>query len=95
MCLRFAVHVQSGQPTTLYHALTALVASSVSEVAITQADVTYATATDYVNLVKACLSVSACAGITVRFPLPFGKRNCSFGSRGNGPALTDKNDTYN
>jgi hypothetical protein len=68
--LRFAVHVQSGQPTTLYHALTALVASSVSEVAITQADVTYATATDYVNLVKACLAVSACAGITVCFPLP-------------------------
>jgi endo-1,4-beta-xylanase len=43
----------------------ALAAVGVTEVAITDVEVPSANASDYINIVKACLAVSTCVGITV------------------------------
>ncbi|CAG8693593.1 3823_t:CDS:2 [Acaulospora colombiana] len=56
--------IQIGGSTGMVNALTVLAASGVSEVAITELNIPSANPTDYVNIVKACLAVSACVGIT-------------------------------
>ncbi|KAG6919917.1 Endo-1,4-beta-xylanase F3 [Tephrocybe rancida] len=58
------MHLEAGGAGGAQAALTALAASGVSEVAITELDIKYAAASDYTTVVKACLSVSACVGIT-------------------------------
>ncbi|PVF95194.1 hypothetical protein CPB86DRAFT_828084 [Serendipita vermifera] len=61
------VQISVGGSTGVANALTALAASGVSQVAITELNIPGANAADYVNVVKACLAVTACVGITVRF----------------------------
>ena len=45
--------------------LTALAATGVAEVAITELDIVGAAAADYVTATKACLGVPKCVGVTV------------------------------
>ncbi|KAF2502452.1 family 10 glycosyl hydrolase [Lophium mytilinum] len=59
-------HLGSGSSAdTLVGGLNALVATGVSEVAMTELDITGASSTDYVAAVTACIQVSKCVGITV------------------------------
>ncbi|QRV95620.1 endo-beta-1,4-xylanase [Ceratobasidium sp. AG-Ba] len=57
-------HLGAGGAGGVQAALQTLVASGVPEVALTELDIVNAAASDYTTVVKACLSVSNCIGIT-------------------------------
>ncbi|KAJ3039109.1 Endo-1,4-beta-xylanase F3 [Rhizophlyctis rosea] len=57
-------HLGAGGGAGVQAALQVLANSGVSEVAITELDISQASATDYANVAKACLAVSKCVGIT-------------------------------
>lgn len=63
---RTQAHLEANGAGGLQAAVNALAGTGVSEVAITELDIKYASSSDYVTAMKACLQVSACVGITVR-----------------------------
>ncbi|CUA68944.1 hypothetical protein RSOLAG22IIIB_13872 [Rhizoctonia solani] len=58
-------HLGAGGAGGVKAALTALAGSGVTEVAITELDISNASGNDYATVVKACLEVSKCVGITI------------------------------
>ncbi|KAJ1303873.1 hypothetical protein OPQ81_008290 [Rhizoctonia solani] len=57
-------HLSAGQSSTIQQTLTQLATAGV-DVAITELDIAGASSSDYSTVVKACLAVSRCVGITV------------------------------
>ena len=58
------MHLNASATGGVQAALIALAISGVSEIAITELDIQQASANDYIAVVKACLSVHQCIGIT-------------------------------
>lgn len=58
------MHLNASDTGRVQAALIALASSGVSEIAITELDIQQASANDYITVVKACLSVPQCIGIT-------------------------------
>jgi endo-1,4-beta-xylanase len=58
------MHLGSGGAGGALAALQALASTGVAEVAITELDIQGAAPNDYTTVVKACLQVSQCVGIT-------------------------------
>jgi len=58
------MHLNANDAAGVQAALIALASSGVSEIAITELDIQQASANDYITVVKACLSVPQCVGIT-------------------------------
>ncbi|KAG5639534.1 hypothetical protein H0H81_000680 [Sphagnurus paluster] len=58
------MHLGAGGAGGAQAVLTALASSGVKEVAITELDIQGASTNDYTTVVKACLAVSQCVGIT-------------------------------
>ena len=58
-------HLQSGQGNALAQAISALAATGVKEVAVTELDIQNNNANDYAAVTRGCLAVKSCVGITV------------------------------
>ncbi|RDB24215.1 putative endo-1,4-beta-xylanase C [Hypsizygus marmoreus] len=80
------MHLEANGAGGAQAALTALASSGVSEVAITELDIKSASTNDYTTVVKACLAVSQCVGITT-----WGVSDVNSWRSGNTPLLFDNN----
>jgi len=59
-------HITSGQGSALAGAIKALAATSgIKEIAVTELDIQNNNSADYVNVVKGCVDVAKCVGVTV------------------------------
>ncbi|KAJ9157791.1 Beta-xylanase [Pleurostoma richardsiae] len=79
-------HLSGGQASGFGAALKALAATGVKEVAITELDIQNAPAQDYATVVKSCLDVDTCVGVTV-----WGVRDPDSWRASTNPLLFDSN----